>query len=77
MYVTYPKILAHVRDYVRRFYGNCRTLIFEMKLFPNANDLVCILQIDCIQLFQLYQFEKKSNNRGADEIKKKIADFPV
>ena len=48
-----------------------------MKLFPNANDLVCILQIDCIQLFQLYQFEKKSNNRGADEIKKKIADFPV
>ena len=48
-----------------------------MKLFPNANDLVCILQIDCIQLFQLYQFEMKSNNRGADEIKKKIADFPV
>ena len=25
----YAKILAHVRDHVRRFYGNCRTLIPE------------------------------------------------
>ena len=24
--VTYAKILAHVRDQVRRFYGNCRIL---------------------------------------------------
>ena len=26
-YVTYAKILIHVRDYVRWFYGNCRSLI--------------------------------------------------
>ena len=25
-YVTYAKILAHVRGHVRRFYTNCRTL---------------------------------------------------
>ena len=25
-YVTHTKILAHVCDHVRRFYGNCRTL---------------------------------------------------
>ena len=25
-YVTYVKILAHVRDHVQRFYGNCQTL---------------------------------------------------
>ena len=28
-YVTYGKILAHVRDYVRRFYGNCRNLQYD------------------------------------------------
>ena len=26
IYVTYGKTLVHVRDHVRRFYGNCRTL---------------------------------------------------
>ena len=26
MYVTYAKILAHVRDHVRRFYSHCQTL---------------------------------------------------
>ena len=33
MCVTYTKILANVRDYVWRFYGNCRTLIRIISLF--------------------------------------------
>ena len=28
----YAKILAHVRDHVRRFYSNCRTLTLSLKL---------------------------------------------
>ena len=28
-YATYANILAHVRNHVRQFYGNCRTLIIN------------------------------------------------
>ena len=33
--VTYGKILAHVRDHLRRFYGNSRTLLLLVE--PNAH----------------------------------------
>ena len=40
-YVTYAKILAHVRDHVRRFRGNCRTMksLVPLELFYNFAQL--------------------------------------
>ena len=38
-YITYGKILAHVHDHVRRFYGNCRTL--EVRLIHAEQIYLC------------------------------------
>ena len=40
-YVTYAKILAHVRDHVRRFRGNCQTMksLVPLELFYNFAQL--------------------------------------
>ena len=39
-YVTYAKILVHVRDHVRRFYGNCEILFLKILQYSEENTCV-------------------------------------
>ena len=49
-YVTYAKILAHVRDHVRQFYGNCRTLQWQVSGRNHVNNTPSNFEAEAIIL---------------------------
>ena len=56
MYVTYAKIVAHVRDYVQWFQGNCRTLSGWSYTFCFSWTLGLWSKSDQFTLFYVYYF---------------------